>query len=62
MGRRQPRRPRISHELKDTILACLHEITRVRVHFGQAGRYMWHHDILEHEDNQMMRPFRVGPA
>ncbi|MCQ4042723.1 multicopper oxidase family protein [Streptantibioticus rubrisoli] len=48
--------------LKDTVLAYPHEITRVKVYFGQAGRYMWHCHILEHEDNEMMRPFRVGPA
>jgi hypothetical protein len=23
---------------------------------------VWHCHILEHEDNEMMRPFRVGPA
>ncbi|HZD79912.1 MAG TPA: multicopper oxidase domain-containing protein [Actinomycetota bacterium] len=22
---------------------------------------MWHCHILEHEDNEMMRPYRVGP-
>ncbi|GAA3367943.1 multicopper oxidase domain-containing protein [Streptomyces sannanensis] len=47
---------------KDTVLAYPYAITRVRVRFGQAGRYMWHCHILEHEDNEMMRPFRVGPA
>lgn len=47
---------------KDTVLAYPQETTRVKVRFGQAGRYMWHCHILEHEDNEMMRPFRVGPA
>jgi spore coat protein A len=26
---------------------------------GQRFRYMWHCHILEHEDNEMMRPFDV---
>ncbi|WP_306186158.1 multicopper oxidase family protein [Streptomyces sp. MK5] len=45
---------------KDTVLAYPQEVTRVKVRFGQAGRYMWHCHILEHEDNEMMRPLRVG--
>jgi FtsP/CotA-like multicopper oxidase with cupredoxin domain len=24
-----------------------------------VGRYVWHCHILEHEDNEMMRPYRV---
>jgi spore coat protein A len=24
-----------------------------------AGRYVWHCHVLEHEDNEMMRPFEV---
>ncbi|MFB6958022.1 multicopper oxidase family protein [Streptomyces sp. NPDC056309] len=47
---------------KDTVLAYPQETTRVKVRFGQAGRYMWHCHLLEHEDNEMMRPLRVGPA
>ncbi|MEV0689340.1 multicopper oxidase [Streptomyces sp. NPDC050388] len=47
---------------KDTVLAYPHETTRVKVRFGQPGRYMWHCHLLEHEDNEMMRPMRVGPA
>lgn len=27
--------------------------------FDIAGLYVWHCHILEHEDNDMMRPFRV---
>jgi spore coat protein A len=26
---------------------------------GYAGRYVWHCHILEHEDNEMMRPYEV---
>jgi spore coat protein A len=29
---------------------------------GYTGRYMWHCHILEHGDNEMMRPFEVVPA
>ena len=24
---------------------------------GYTGRYVWHCHILEHEDNEMMRPY-----
>ncbi|MEV5985266.1 multicopper oxidase [Streptomyces sp. NPDC052051] len=47
---------------KDTVFAYPHEITRVKVRFGKAGRFMWHCHMLEHEDNEMMRPFLVGSA
>ena len=26
---------------------------------GFVGRYVWHCDVLEHEDNEMMRPYDV---
>ena len=26
------------------------------------GQFVWHCHIVEHEDNEMMRPFRVGPV
>ena len=26
------------------------------------GQYVWHCHIVEHEDNEMMRPFRIGPV
>jgi spore coat protein A len=29
---------------------------------GYPGRYDWHCHILEHEDNEMMRPYEVLPA
>ena len=29
--------------------------------FDLAGLFVWHCHILEHEDNEMMRPYRVGP-
>ena len=34
-------------------------VTRIIVRFeGYTGRYVWHCHILEHEDNEMMRPYR----
>jgi FtsP/CotA-like multicopper oxidase with cupredoxin domain len=29
--------------------------------FDISGLYVWHCHILEHEDNEMMRPFVVSP-
>lgn len=47
--------------VKDTVTAYPGEVTRVRATFGTAGQYVWHCHIVEHEDNEMMRPYRVGP-
>jgi len=47
---------------KDTVIAYPGEITRVKARFDLPGRYVWHCHILEHEDNQMMRPYQVGPG
>jgi bilirubin oxidase len=47
---------------KDTVIAYPNEITRVRLKFDLPGRYVWHCHILEHEDNEMMRPLDVLPA
>ena len=35
------------------------ELTRIIARFDIAGLYVWHCHILEHEDNEMMRPFEV---
>ena len=48
--------------LKDTVIAYPGQVTRIRATFGQAGQFVWHCHILEHEDNEMMRPYRVGRA
>lgn len=45
---------------KDTVIVYPDEITRVKALFDLAGLYVWHCHILEHEDNEMMRPYRVG--
>ena len=47
--------------LKDTVIAYPEQITRVRLHFDRAGLFVWHCHLLEHEDNEMMRPYRIGP-
>lgn len=48
---------------KDTVRTDPGAITRIIVPFaGYAGRYVWHCHILEHEDNEMMRPFEVVEA
>lgn len=44
---------------KDTVISYPGEITRVKARFDLAGLYVWHCHILEHEDNEMMRAFRV---
>ena len=48
---------------KDTVRTDPGAVTRIIVPFeGYAGRYVWHCHILEHEDNEMMRPYEVLPA
>jgi len=45
---------------KDTVRADPGMITRIIARFeGFVGRYVWHCHILEHEDNEMMRPYEV---
>jgi spore coat protein A, manganese oxidase len=45
---------------KDTARAEAGMVTRIIVRFeGYQGRYVWHCHNLEHEDNEMMRPYEV---
>jgi spore coat protein A, manganese oxidase len=54
---------------KDTVKTYAGYITRVIARFdlpvgtqvtpGQEFRYVWHCHVLEHEDNEMMRPYKV---
>ena len=45
---------------KDTVRVDPKTVTRIIVRFeGYTGRYVWHCHVLEHEDNDMMRPFEV---
>ncbi|MFC0084399.1 multicopper oxidase family protein [Dyella flava] len=53
------------HEMgwKDTVRADPGMVTRIAMRFeGEPGRYVWHCHFLEHEDNEMMRPYEVLPA
>jgi FtsP/CotA-like multicopper oxidase with cupredoxin domain len=45
---------------KDSVIAYPGEITRVKAVFDIAGLYVWHCHIVEHEDNEMMRPYVVS--
>ncbi|WP_035056112.1 multicopper oxidase family protein [Desulfuromonas sp. TF] len=45
---------------KDTVVAYPGEITTVKARFDIPGLYVWHCHIVEHEDNEMMRPYAVG--
>jgi spore coat protein A len=47
---------------KDTVIAYPGEVTRLRGKFDNPGQYVWHCHIVEHEDNEMMRPYRIGPV
>jgi FtsP/CotA-like multicopper oxidase with cupredoxin domain len=47
---------------KDTVIAYPGQATRVKARFATPGQFVWHCHIVEHEDNEMMRPYRIGPA
>lgn len=44
---------------KDTVISYPGEITKIRMHFDLPGYYVWHCHIVEHEDNEMMRPYFI---
>jgi FtsP/CotA-like multicopper oxidase with cupredoxin domain len=46
---------------KDTVVAYPGQVTRLRLRFVNPGQFVWHCHIVEHEDNEMMRPYRIGP-
>ena len=46
---------------KDTVIAYPGQATRLRIRFTNPGQFVWHCHIVEHEDNEMMRPYRIGP-
>ena len=46
---------------KDMVIAYPGEITRVKALFDLPGLYIWHCHIVEHEDNEMKRPYFIGP-
>jgi hypothetical protein len=45
---------------KDTVTAFPGEVTRIKALFDRVGLYVWHCHIVDHEDNEMMRPYFVG--
>jgi FtsP/CotA-like multicopper oxidase with cupredoxin domain len=45
---------------KDTVIAYPGQVTRIKARFDIPGLFVWHCHIVEHEDNDMMRPYRVG--
>jgi FtsP/CotA-like multicopper oxidase with cupredoxin domain len=58
----QPRAPEAWETgFKDTVISYPGEVTRVRGKFDTPGTFVWHCHIVEHEDNEMMRPYRIGP-
>ncbi|MFI3138276.1 MAG: multicopper oxidase domain-containing protein [Methylococcaceae bacterium] len=44
---------------KDTVISYPGQVTRIKVKFENAGLFVWHCHILEHEDHDMMRPMLV---
>jgi FtsP/CotA-like multicopper oxidase with cupredoxin domain len=48
--------------VKDTVIAYPRQVTRIRAQFTTPGQFVWHCHIVEHEDNEMMRPYRIGPV
>ncbi|MHB0997649.1 MAG: multicopper oxidase family protein [Armatimonadota bacterium] len=46
---------------KDTVIAYPGQVTRLKARFDIPGLFVWHCHIVEHEDNEMMRPLFVGP-
>jgi spore coat protein A, manganese oxidase len=45
--------------LQDTVEVDPHQMMAIVATFDKAGDYVWHCHILSHEDNEMMRPYRV---
>jgi FtsP/CotA-like multicopper oxidase with cupredoxin domain len=48
--------------VKDTVISYPGEVVRIRAQFNTPGQFVWHCHIVEHEDNEMMRPYRIGPV
>jgi len=44
---------------KDTVISYPGEVTRIKAKFDIPGLFVWHCHIVDHEDNEMMRPYRV---
>jgi spore coat protein A len=48
--------------VKDTVISYPGEVIRIKMTFTTPGQFVWHCHIVEHEDNEMMRPYRIGPV
>ncbi|HXL43769.1 MAG TPA: multicopper oxidase, partial [Gaiellaceae bacterium] len=59
-GPSRPPEPWEAGARKDTVVAYPGEITRVKATFDRGGLFVWHCHIVEHEDHEMMRPYRIG--
>ncbi|HBY22984.1 MAG TPA: hypothetical protein DEG88_06765 [Propionibacteriaceae bacterium] len=46
---------------KDTVRIDPGQLVTFAVRFDRVGRYVYHCHMIEHEDNEMMRPFVVTP-
>jgi len=44
---------------QDTVKLYPHTAAHLVVHFTTAGKFLWHCHILDHEDNEMMRPLII---
>jgi FtsP/CotA-like multicopper oxidase with cupredoxin domain len=58
-GKKRAPRPE-ENGWKDTVIAYPGAVTRIRLKFTRAGQFTRHCHIVEHEDNEMMRPYRIG--
>lgn len=47
---------------KDTVFVFPSQVLRIQMTFDSPGRFVWHCHIIDHEDNEMMRPLQVGKA
>jgi FtsP/CotA-like multicopper oxidase with cupredoxin domain len=52
----------VGDRVKDTVIAYPGLVTRVKTRFNTPRQFVWHCHIDEHEDNEMMRPYRIGPT
>ena len=60
-SRTRPRPPEpFETGFKDTVVALPGEVTRLKAKFDLKGRFVWHCHIIDHEDNEMMRPYQVS--
>ena len=59
-----PRKPHANEAgWKDTAIVVPGDVLTILARFeGYTGRYVFHCHMLEHEDNDMMRPFEVVPV